>query len=239
MNIADFLMKYRTPLFNAEGGDGGGGASAGGDAAPAAGDTALGGDASAGDKPTDAPADGAAPAGDAPKDDDKGKDDAGDGSDAPAEFKLTVPEGMEDFQGEFDTFSSEATEWMQANPKATPAEALKWAAERQAEAVTKQTQDMSEAFTKQIDTWESEAKADPDIGGDKYDENVAIAKTAIDAFGSDELKTVLNESGLGNHPAMIKFANKAGQALKDSPVHKQPGGEAKKSLADSLYGKKS
>jgi len=127
---------------------------------------------------------------------------------------------------------------MQANPDATAADALKWAAEQQAAKVGKQTQDMSEAFTKQIETWEGEAKADKDIGGDAFDANLAVAKKAIDAFGDDALKTVLNESGLGSHPAVIKFAVKAGKGLSDAPVLKTNGGDAKKSLADSLYGKK-
>ena len=127
---------------------------------------------------------------------------------------------------------------MQANPDATASDALKWAAEQQAAKVGKQTQDMSEAFTKQIETWENEAKADKDIGGDAFGANLATAKKAIDAFGDDALKSVLNESGLGSHPAVIKFAVNAGKALSDAPVLKTNGGDAKKSLADSLYGKK-
>lgn len=261
MHITDFLMKYRKPFFAPEGeggsgGSGGGDASGSADAGAASGaETALGGagagdagsadgdkagDAAAGEADGDAAKDGDESGDKAGDDADKDKgEDAGDGDDADAgEFKLTAPEGMEDFQGEFDTFSSEASEWMQANPDATASDALKWAAEQQAAKVGKQTQDMSEAFTKQIETWESEAKADKDIGGDAFDANLATAKKAIDAFGDDALKSVLNESGLGSHPAVIKFAVKAGKALSDAPVLKTNGGDAKKSLADSLYGKK-
>ena len=257
MHITDFLMKYRKPFFAPEGeggsgGSGGGAAGAADSGAAAGAETALGGDGDAGAGATDGDKGGdAADDGDAAKSgDDAGdksgdgadkdtNDDTGDGDDADAgEFKLTAPEGMENFQGEFDTFSSEASEWMQANPDATAADALKWAAEQQAAKVGKQTQDMSEAFTKQIETWEGEAKADKDIGGDAFDANLAVAKKAIDAFGDDALKTVLNESGLGSHPAVIKFAVKAGKGLSDAPVLKTNGGDAKKSLADSLYGKK-
>jgi len=244
MHITDFLMKYRKPFFAPEGEGGSGGSSGGdaaGDTAAASGaETALGGDgagAADGDKGGDAAAGEAE--GDATQDgDDADKDKNEDAGDDAGEFKLTAPEGMEDFQGEFDTFSSEVSEWMQANPDATASDALKWAAEQQADKVAKQTQDVSEAFIKQIETWEDEAKADKDIGGDAFDANLATAKKAIDAFGDDALKTALNESGLGSHPAVIKFAVNAGKALSDAPVLKTNGGGAKKSLAESLYGKK-
>lgn len=252
MHITDLLLKYRQPLFSPEG-EGG----SGGDAAPAA--PAAPADGAAPAEGADAPKTaltGDAPADDAdaaPDADDKGDDaggddkdaddaakkddDAGEGDDASGDFKLTAPEGMENFQEEFDTFSSEASEWMQANPEATPSEALKWAADRQAAAVATQTQDMSESFIKQIDTWEDEARKDKDIGGDAYDENLAVAKKAIDAFGDGDLKAVLNESGLGSHPAVIRFALNAGKSLGDAPVLKTNAGDAKKTLAEALYGK--
>lgn len=239
MNINDFLMKYRLPLFDAEGAGGGGGGAAPaapaapvGDAAPAGGEGAPEGEAPAGGDKTLLGGEGEKPV--APE----GEDTKGEGGDDPAdagEFKLSAPEGMEDFQGEFDTFSSEASAWMQENPEATPGDALKWAAARQAEAVSKQSSEMSEAFTKQIETWENEARADKEIGGDAFDANLAQAKAALDAFGNDELKAALVSSGLGSHPAMIKFAVNAGKTLSDAPVIKTNGGEAKKSLAASLY----
>ena len=242
MTLKTLMMNSVAPVWAPDdgggaGGDGGSGSDtgAGADDAGAGGQsTALGGDGNGG-----AGGEGEN-AGDGQQGTGDGSDagDGGEGDGSAAEFKLTAPEGMENFQGEFDTYSSEASEWMQANPNATAADAFKWAAERQAEAVTKQTQDMSEAFTRQIETWENEAKADKDIGGDAFDANLAVAKKAIDAFGSDGLKAVLNESGLGSHPEVIKFAVKAGKALADAPVIKTGDGAAKKSLADSLYRKK-
>ena len=253
MTLKALMMNSAAPVWAPDDGAGAGAAGgyggSGGDAGAGAGDAGAGGQSTAlgGDGNGDAGGQGdggeGGNAGDGQQSNGDGSDvgDAGDGGEgdgSPAELKLTAPEGMENFQGEFDTYSSEASEWMQANPNATAADALKWAAERQAEAVTTQTQDMSEAFTRQIETWEGEAKADKDIGGDAFDANLATAKKAIDAFGSDGLKAVLNESGLGSHPEVIKFAVNAGKALADAPVIKTGDGAAKKSLADSLYGKK-
>ena len=55
--------------------------------------------------------------------------------------------------------------------------------------------------------WIAESKADKLIGGDKFDENMAIAKKAAEAFGDAELQTLLKPvsdggQGLGNHPAI-------------------------------------
>lgn len=251
MKIQDLLMRYRKPLFNAEGGAGGGGAPAGGDAGGApAGDAGAGGEgaAPAGDAATalggDAPA---TPEGEGGADGEKpaagegenkeGEKGEGEG-DAPAPLELSAPEGMENFQGEFDSYASDATSWMQENPQATASEALKWAADRQAAAVSEQATELAASFSKQVDQWGKDAQADAEIGGDKYAENVAVASKAIEAFGSPELRNLLNESGLGNHPEMIRFAFKAGASLSESSIVKPTGEAAARSFADSLYPKK-
>ena len=58
------------------------------------------------------------------------------------------------------------------------------------------------------------AKADAEIGGEKFDESVATAKLAIDAYFTPTFAKFLNESGLGNHPEMIRGLRKAGLPLK-------------------------
>jgi len=238
MNINDFLAKYRKPVFAIEGEGAPAAAPAGEPAAAPAGDgageTALGGDAAPAGQP-----DGAAPEGDAtaPAGEGEQNDPASGEEPDPAEFKVSAPEGLENYQGEFESYSSEASTWMQENPNATPADALKWAAERQAAAVSKQTQDISQAFTKQIETWEGEAKADKEIGGDNFGANLAVAKQAIDTFGSDELKSILNESGLGSHPSMIKFAVKAGKSISDASVIKPNVSMSEGSALQSRYNK--
>lgn len=85
--------------------------------------------------------------------------------------------------------------------------------------------------------WAESAKVDKEFGGDKLNENLGLAKKALDKFGSPELRTLLNESGLGNHPEVIRLMVRAGKAIsEDSFV---PGGNAKPgasaSLADRLY----
>jgi hypothetical protein len=69
-----------------------------------------------------------------------------------------------------------------------------------------------------VQAWTEAAQADPDIGGAKFAENLAIAKQAFDQFGTPALKQLLDESGLGNHPEIIRWAYKAAKALSDDVV---------------------
>jgi len=47
--------------------------------------------------------------------------------------------------------------------------------------------------------------------GDAFDQNVFKAKAAVNEFGGDDLKTYLNESGLGDDPNLIKAFAKIGE----------------------------
>ena len=66
--------------------------------------------------------------------------------------------------------------------------------------------------------WAEQSKADKEFGGEKLQENLGFAKKAMDQFATPELKTLLNESGLGNHPEVIRFFVKAGKAISEDKV---------------------
>lgn len=72
--------------------------------------------------------------------------------------------------------------------------------------------------------WLNMAKADKEIGGDALEANVAVAKKALDTFGSPELKQMLQTSGLGNHPEVIRVFHKIGKAISEDGF--VPGGKA-------------
>jgi len=66
-----------------------------------------------------------------------------------------------------------------------------------------------------INGWLNATKADKELGGDKLNENLAISKRALDAFATPELIITLNETGLGNHPELIRAFYKIGQQLSE------------------------
>lgn len=76
----------------------------------------------------------------------------------------------------------------------------------------------AEALEKARTEWADSARADKEFGGDQFDANLATAKKALDAFGTPELRSMLNESGLGNHPEVIRFMVRAGKAISSDRV---------------------
>lgn len=63
--------------------------------------------------------------------------------------------------------------------------------------------------------WAGESQADKEFGGDAFNENLSVAKKAMDAFGTPALRTLLNESGLGNHPEIIRAFYRAGKTISE------------------------
>lgn len=72
-----------------------------------------------------------------------------------------------------------------------------------------------DAINKVRSEWEMQSKIDKEFGGDKLDENLAFAKKALDDLGNDELRNLLNSSGLGNNPEVIRFMIKAGKNISE------------------------
>ena len=92
--------------------------------------------------------------------------------------------------------------------------------------------------------WVSNSQADEEFGGEKLNDNLEIAKTALDAFGNDALKSLLVETGFGNHPEIIRFMYRAGKAIsEDSYVGNSEGADYSRNsgpkdfnaIANSLY----
>ncbi len=89
--------------------------------------------------------------------------------------------------------------------------------------------------------WADNSKSDREFGGEKLSENLGVAKKALDAFGTAELRTLLNETGLGNHPELIRFMFRAGKAISEDRMVTGAATQAKAGprsfadLAEALY----
>ncbi|CFQ87963.1 MULTISPECIES: peptidase [Yersinia] len=103
--------------------------------------------------------------------------------------------------------------------------------------VPKLQQQQAEAWQKQTEQWGNDVKADKEIGGDKLTANIGMAQKALDQFGTPELRTYLEQTGLGNHPDLVRFCVKIGKSMgEDSMVMASSGGQ--RSAAEVLYGNK-
>lgn len=66
--------------------------------------------------------------------------------------------------------------------------------------------------------WVEQIKADPEMGGAQLEANVAVAKKAVEAFGTPELKQLLDSTGFGNHPEVVRTFYKIGKAISEDKL---------------------
>lgn len=85
----------------------------------------------------------------------------------------------------------------------------------------------NDAFQAMKTDWAKEAKADPDIGKGNWAETEALVAKALDQFGAaskievvdgkkvetNPFRALLNDTGLGNHPEMIRMFRRIGAQL--------------------------
>lgn len=85
--------------------------------------------------------------------------------------------------------------------------------------------------------WADATKADKEIGGADFDKNLGVAKSALEKFGTPELKSFLDETGLGNHPEINRLFWKVGNQISDDTlVAGQPAPTANLTREQRLYG---
>ncbi|QHA83542.1 peptidase [Pseudomonas mediterranea] len=145
---------------------------------------------------------------------------------------FTLPDGMEldaDVLGEFTAFAKELN---------LPQDKAQKIVDFQTKLATKQAEEYQAAALKQGQEWATAVKNDPELGGANYDKSVASAVKVIQAFGDDDLRDLLNGSGLGNHPALFKFCHRISQAISEDKFV-LPGSQSstgRKSNEEVFYG---
>lgn len=154
---------------------------------------------------------------DAPADPDPAAPDEPPAHVIPEAYELTAPEGMT-----IDTdLLAEATPiFKEAGLSNNQAQAILPAAKSLMEKTQQSTiQGVIDAGNQQRKAWLDAAKADEQIGGNKWDASLGSAAKALDALGYPEgsdFRTALNETGFGNHPEMIRiFARLGGMVGED------------------------
>lgn len=107
----------------------------------------------------------------------------------------------------------------------------------QAEHVQNTVQGQIDQHNQTVSDWLESAKVDKEFGGDKFDENVAIANAAIDKFGSPGLRELLDQYGVGNHPEIVRIMYRVGKlTIEDEPGgHSSAGASKNNSQLKRLY----
>lgn len=70
-------------------------------------------------------------------------------------------------------------------------------------------------FTKSMEEGVSKLKTE---WGGSFDKNIGLATRAVKELGGDELTSMLEETGLGNHPILIKLFAKLGESMSEDTV---------------------
>jgi len=75
-----------------------------------------------------------------------------------------------------------------------------------------QTQEAVNDWNKTTTEWGEDTKKEH---GDELQANLAVAGKFMDKFGDKDARQILNDTGLGNHPAIVRLFVKAGKAISE------------------------
>lgn len=75
-----------------------------------------------------------------------------------------------------------------------------------------QKQSTMTAYKQVVEDWKSETKKE--LGADA-DKSLSFAAKAINKFGSDKLREMMNETGVGNHVELVKFFIAVGKSISE------------------------
>jgi hypothetical protein len=87
--------------------------------------------------------------------------------------------------------------------------------------------------------WEKALNDDKEIGGEGLKKNVELAKRAVDKYASDEFKALLDSTGFGNHPEVVRIFSRIGKAMEEDSLiggKNAGGGTGKKKAEDIMFG---
>ena len=138
----------------------------------------------------------------------------------PEKYEFEPPEGVEVDPSKIEVFGETAKE-LGLNQKQFQ-QLVEYDIQRSAAAL----EEMSTQFSERINHWAEDTKADKELGGENLDENLGLAKRAIDTFGSPQLAKLIDVPsadnpdglGLGNHPEVIRLFYRVGRAISESDL---------------------
>jgi hypothetical protein len=86
--------------------------------------------------------------------------------------------------------------------------------------------------------WVEDVKTDKELGGAQVKENVELSHRALEKFADPEFVKMLDDTGLGNHPGLLKTFHRIAKAMKEDSViiPRGQGAGAKPLAQDILYG---
>lgn len=148
---------------------------------------------------------------------------------ADAYQELRLPEGLEGSEETFASFKKLAAELK------LPAETVKQLVDWEALAARESRQTAEQRRGEILAKWTEKTK---EMFGPAYPAEIARALDAAERFGGPELRALLDVTGLGSHPVVVKtFREISRQISEDASAGGRVRGGADKTFAEALYGK--
>lgn len=130
---------------------------------------------------------------------------------APAEYDLAIAESVQASipQEKMDEFTHYARAAGLSNEQAQAALDFKIQLNR----------DYEDTHRQQVDQWEKQVRADPELGGKNVDVTIATATRAMQHYDpTGHISKLLCESGHGSNPEVVRFLYNIGKSLGEDKV---------------------
>ena len=147
----------------------------------------------------------------------------------PQDLNLSLPEGIAWAQDALEKFTALAQEIA-----LTPEQAQRLV-DLEASYVRTERERADKAREEELRSWTEQTRA---LFGQNYEAEIARAVAAADAFGGEELRDLLAQTGLGNHPVIVRTFNEIGKRIsEDTAAAGQAAPVRDKTFTEALYGK--
>lgn len=151
----------------------------------------------------------------------------------PEKYDLKLPEGSLLDPATVEKISSFAKERGLSNEQA---QAI---LERESASVSEYVKGQEEGLKAEAQKWVETIRSDKEIGGDAFNKSVEHAKRLVDRYATADFKKVLDDTGLGNHPELVRMLARIGKAMADDTAV-LPGTSSstgQRSAAEIMYGR--
>lgn len=154
----------------------------------------------------------------------------GQASASPDPSNLSACEDMPFNVAELEAFKNLASEWKLAPEQVEKLQAF---SNDIAQRTVESTREQKRAQTV---AWAHQTRA---LYGAGLEREIGFALRAADTFGGPELRQLLEETGLGNHPVVIRTLSGIGRTIsEDASTGGIPTAPQDKTFAEALYGKR-
>lgn len=153
---------------------------------------------------------------------------------AESSLELKLPEGSILDAGAVERIAAYAKERGLTNDQAQ--ELLN----RESENVANYAKAQEDHVKAQVDGWKAAVEKDKELGGDAYSKNVELAKRVVTKYGSEDFLKTLNDTGLGNHPELVRVFFRIGRAMGEDKlvVPNAQASQPRRPIEDVFYGNK-